>query len=127
MYYLEKIQNLNVLKSKNLNVWEFLSKNVLLGAYCVLYSVGGQGQGPVQGGGQGGHSVLGITANSAIGLLGLLLFINILRVWLAHDYDYDYVNHMYSFVGCDCSDNWREEEEEEGGGAWLWGADQEHF
>ena len=27
-----------------------------------------------------GHSVFGITANSAIGLLGLLLFINILRV-----------------------------------------------
>jgi len=33
----------------------------------------------VQGVGQSGHSVLGITANSAIGLLGLLLFINILR------------------------------------------------
>jgi len=41
--------------------------------------VGGQGQGSIQGGGQKGHSVLGITANSAIGLLGLLLFINILR------------------------------------------------
>merc|ERR1719233_1428250 len=41
--------------------------------------VGGQGQGPIQVGGQQGHSVLGITANSAIGLLGLLLFINILR------------------------------------------------
>ena len=27
-----------------------------------------------------GHSVLGITSHSAVGLLGLLLFINILRV-----------------------------------------------
>ena len=32
--------------------------------------------------GSQGQSVLGITANSAIGLLGLLLFINILRVRL---------------------------------------------
>ena len=29
-----------------------------------------------------GHSVLGITSHSAVGLLGLLLFINILRVIL---------------------------------------------
>ena len=50
------------------------------------YRVGGQGQGPAQGGGQQGHSVLGITANSAIGLLGLLLFINILRVSLPFHY-----------------------------------------
>ena len=39
--------------------------------------------------GSQGQSVLGITANSAIGLLGLLLFINILRVRLPR-YEIDY-------------------------------------
>ena len=35
-----------------------------------------------------GHSVFGITANSAIGLLGLLLFINILRVSVVTDFTF---------------------------------------
>ena len=38
-----------------------------------------------------GHSVFGITANSAIGLLGLLLFINILRVsHMSHVVDFTF-------------------------------------
>ena len=43
--------------------------------------------------GSQGQSVLGITANSAIGLLGLLLFINILRVRLPR---YEITVQMYS-------------------------------
>ena len=61
-----------------MSIWSYTSI-VLSGTYTVLlFRAAGQVQ--RQGVGQAGHSVLGITANSAIGLLGLLLFINILRV-----------------------------------------------
>ena len=75
-----------------------------------------------------GHSVLGITSHSAVGLLGLLLFINILRVILNGTTNFCHISIVFKFniewhshfSGRDTANHWREKKEgcggREGGG-----------